>query len=102
MLSTSTLQAVLAAYADPAAVATVTVNTSKTTHQVDPMFMGCHSDSGFAHTERNFYSQMICAFVTVCEQRRAPPSLLPFPATSRTSRTTTTRARRPATGRATV
>ena len=21
--------------------------------------MGCHSDSGFAHTERNFYSQMI-------------------------------------------
>ena len=23
------------------------------------MAAGCHSDSGFAHTERNFYAQMI-------------------------------------------
>lgn len=37
----------------------VTVNLSRVTHQLDPMWMGCHSDSGFAHTERGFYSQMI-------------------------------------------
>lgn len=37
----------------------VSVDTSKITHQLNPLWMGCHSDSGFAHTERGFYSQMI-------------------------------------------
>ena len=38
---------------------TVLINTSHVTHQVNPMFMGCHSDSGFAHQPRGFYSQLI-------------------------------------------
>merc|ERR1719201_2539324 len=37
----------------------VTVAANNVTHVIDPLFMGCHSDSGFAHTQRNFYSQMI-------------------------------------------
>ena len=37
----------------------VTVDTSKVTHQVDPLFMGCHTDLGFAHEQRNFYAQMV-------------------------------------------
>eukprot|EP00729_Bicosta_minor_P005274 gene5274-28010_t len=37
----------------------VDIDVSTPTHRVNPMFMGCHSDSGFAHTERGFYSQLI-------------------------------------------
>lgn len=30
----------------------VQIDTTTSTHTVNPMFMGCHSDSGFAHTVR--------------------------------------------------
>jgi len=37
----------------------VSVDTRQITHKLNPLHLGCHSDSGFAHTERGFYSQMI-------------------------------------------
>eukprot|EP01051_Picozoa_sp_SAG22_P021146 SAG22_NODE_4553_length_1236_cov_1.618294_2_plen_246_part_00 len=37
----------------------VTISTGAATHQISPLAMGCHSDSGYAHQARGFYSQMI-------------------------------------------
>lgn len=37
----------------------VTVNSDNVTHDVNPFFLGCHSDSGFVHQARGFYSQMV-------------------------------------------
>lgn len=42
--------------ADPIAVH---VNTSGATHTINPLFLGCHTDLGFAHEQLGFYSQMI-------------------------------------------
>ena len=39
--------------------ATVTVNVSNITHDANQFYLGCHSDSGFTHQPRGFYSQMI-------------------------------------------
>ena len=36
-----------------------TVDLSKVTHTISNLSMGCHSDSGYAHQARGFYSQMI-------------------------------------------
>lgn len=37
----------------------LTINTDAVTHQISPLAMGCHSDSGYAHQARGFYSQLI-------------------------------------------
>ena len=41
-----------------AATFTITVG-AKPTHTVNPLYFGCHSDSGFTHQVRSFSSQMI-------------------------------------------
>ena len=41
------------------AATTVSVSAGAETHPVNPLFMGCHSDSGFVHQARGFYSQLI-------------------------------------------
>lgn len=38
---------------------TVTINATAPTHTVNPLFMGCHSDSGFGHQVRSFYSNLL-------------------------------------------
>eukprot|EP00658_Telonema_sp_P-2_P038649 TRINITY_DN27689_c0_g1_i2.p1 TRINITY_DN27689_c0_g1~~TRINITY_DN27689_c0_g1_i2.p1 ORF type:complete len:676 (-),score=152.23 TRINITY_DN27689_c0_g1_i2:251-2278(-) len=40
-------------------IPTVTVDIDAVTHQISELAMGCHSDSGYAHQARGFYSQMI-------------------------------------------
>jgi hypothetical protein len=35
------------------------VNTTAVTHVNNPLYMGCHSDSGYTHQPRGFYSQMV-------------------------------------------
>ena len=35
------------------------VDAGNITHQMRPFDMGCHSDSGYSHQQRNLYSQMI-------------------------------------------
>ena len=37
----------------------VTVHTDTVTHQITPLAMGCHSDTGYEHQARGFYAQMI-------------------------------------------
>ena len=37
----------------------VSVNPANVTHSVNPLFNGCHSDSGYAHQARGLYSQMV-------------------------------------------
>jgi alpha-galactosidase len=44
---------------DQQASTVVSVDASKVTHQLNPLHMGCHSDSGFAHQPRGFYSQLL-------------------------------------------
>eukprot|EP00051_Salpingoeca_urceolata_P021197 m.328061 g.328061 ORF g.328061 m.328061 type:complete len:807 (-) comp19750_c0_seq31:149-2569(-) len=43
----------------PAPPVTVSFDPTKPQHPINPFYMGCHSDSGFTHEERGFYSQMI-------------------------------------------
>jgi hypothetical protein len=38
---------------------TVAVDPKNVTHQTNPLFNGCHSDSGFTHQPRGFYAQMV-------------------------------------------
>jgi len=38
---------------------TVTVDATRKTHTVNKHYLGCHSDSGYTHQPRGFYSQMI-------------------------------------------
>ena len=38
--------------------ATVTVRTGRPTHEISPLIKACHSDSGYAHQVRGFYSQL--------------------------------------------
>jgi hypothetical protein len=45
----------------PTQPVTLTVDTGTPTHTISPLAMGCHSDSGYAHQARGFYSQMIVA-----------------------------------------
>lgn len=56
LLSTFTLVATTVAAAPST---TVTVETSHKLHEVNKMYMGCHSDSGFVHQVRGFSSQMV-------------------------------------------
>ena len=51
------LSAVLLHAANPPT--TVTVDPANRTHQINLLFMGCHSDSGYTHQPRGFYSQMV-------------------------------------------
>eukprot|EP01048_Picozoa_sp_COSAG05_P004984 COSAG05_NODE_285_length_12188_cov_539.399537_7_plen_389_part_00 len=37
----------------------LTIEPNTVTHEINPLAMGCHSDSGYAHQARGFYSQMI-------------------------------------------
>jgi hypothetical protein len=37
----------------------VTVDPGKVTHTPNPLHLGCHSDSGYTHQPRGFYSQLI-------------------------------------------
>ena len=41
-----------------AGAASITVH-GNATHPVSPLYLGCHSDSGFAHQPRGFYAQMV-------------------------------------------
>ena len=43
----------------PPGPVSVSVAVDEVTHQISPLVMGCHSDSGYAHQARGFYSQMI-------------------------------------------
>ena len=43
-------------YAGPRSI---TIHTDNVTHQISPLAMGCHSDSGYEHQARGFYAQMI-------------------------------------------
>ena len=38
---------------------TVTIDADKVTHQINQLYLGCHSDSGYTHQPRGFYSQLI-------------------------------------------
>ena len=48
---------VVASIAPPIPVAHIAVGTAPT--PINPLYMGCHSDSGFVHQVRGFSSQMI-------------------------------------------
>ena len=37
----------------------INIDTSHVQHQVNPLYMGCHSDSGFVHQVRGWSSQMV-------------------------------------------
>ena len=37
----------------------IDVDPTNVTHTVNPLFMGCHSDSGYTHQPRGFFAQMI-------------------------------------------
>ena len=41
------------------AAATIAVDATKPTHEVNRLYMGCHSDSGFGHQVRGFYSNLL-------------------------------------------
>ena len=43
----------------PPAPCMVTIEAQQVTHEVRTEFMGCHSDSGFAHEPRALFSQMV-------------------------------------------
>ena len=43
----------------PQAPPEITIHTDTITHQVSPLAMGCHSDSGYEHQARGFYAQML-------------------------------------------
>jgi hypothetical protein len=36
-----------------------TVDASKPNHTINKLYLGCHSDSGYTHQPRGYYSQMI-------------------------------------------
>ena len=38
---------------------TVDVDLSSSTHVVNPLYLGCHSDTGYVQTARGLYSQLI-------------------------------------------
>ena len=40
-------------------LASISVDATQPTHTVDPLYMGCHSDSGFGHQVRGFYSNLL-------------------------------------------
>eukprot|EP00055_Hartaetosiga_balthica_P017725 m.122044 g.122044 ORF g.122044 m.122044 type:complete len:822 (+) comp9387_c1_seq3:100-2565(+) len=37
----------------------ISLNPTSITHGIDPLFMGCHSDTGFVHQGRGFFSQLV-------------------------------------------
>jgi hypothetical protein len=41
-----------------AAVA-ISINPTKITHIPNPLYMGCHFDSGYVHATRGMYSQLV-------------------------------------------
>lgn len=46
-------------YSPPPPPPNVTVFANEVTHTVNKLFVGCHSDSGYTHQPRGFYSQLI-------------------------------------------
>jgi hypothetical protein len=44
---------------DPSRVVSVVVDPTNVTHLVNPLMMGCHSDSGYGHQVRGLYAQLI-------------------------------------------
>lgn len=55
--------------------ARVTVDVNNITHDANRFYLGCHSDSGFTHQPRGFYSQMIYgeSFEGTVQTVHAPP-----------------------------
>ena len=53
------LRVALASVPTAAAPGTIAIDGSRPTHTVNRMFMGCHSDSGFGHQVRSFYSNLL-------------------------------------------
>ena len=43
----------------PVVSASISVDATRSTHTVEPLYMGCHSDSGFGHQVRGFYSNLL-------------------------------------------
>lgn len=43
----------------PIPPAAVTVHAGQATHEVNPLYMGCHSDTGYTHQARGFSSQLL-------------------------------------------
>ena len=54
MMSTSVMMVVGLATA-----VTVDVDLGKSTHVVNPLYLGCHSDTGYVQTARALFSQII-------------------------------------------
>ena len=53
------LQLQLIAVPSAGGAATIAVDATKPTHEVNKLYMGCHSDSGFGHQVRSFYSNLL-------------------------------------------
>jgi len=53
------LQLQLIAAPSAGGAATIAVDATKPTHEVNKLYMGCHSDSGFGHQVRSFYSNLL-------------------------------------------
>ena len=63
--------AAAAAAAAVAAGHSVTVDLATHTHRLNPLFMGCHSDTGYAEQPRGLYSQLILDESFEAEQHRS-------------------------------
>jgi hypothetical protein len=52
----------------------VSIDASKPTHDMNPLYMGCHSDSGFVHQVRGWSSQMVFgeSFETPADAGKSP------------------------------
>jgi hypothetical protein len=89
------LLVIAAAAADAAAVvaairggglnAEVAVDVQNVTHVLNPLFLGCHSDTGYAHQSRGLFSQLIMDGSFEAEQTSPPAAPKPcFPSRSNT------------------
>ena len=58
-ITSATMLFLAVGLADAAPSASVTIHASTVTHTINPLFLGCHSDSGFAHQPRGLYAQMV-------------------------------------------
>ena len=58
ILAVSTVATIIPS-APLASPVSISVDATRKTHTVNKHFLGCHSDSGYTHQPRGFYSQMI-------------------------------------------
>ena len=59
ILAVSTVATPIILSAPLASPVSISVDATRKTHTVNKHFLGCHSDSGYTHQPRGFYSQMI-------------------------------------------